>query len=380
MSNEFKGLVIAIPTRNRAEMAINAIKSVFAYSESNVKLVISDNSTDEKEIELLSRFCSNLNNSRLNYIKPPESLAMPKHWDWIANYLLENYDETHFAYLPDRVVFKKGAINDLIEAIKIYPDEIISYNTDIVWDCEKPIKAYPENKPYKLTRITAEELICAIADNIEAPRALPRMLNNVAPRSILNELKSKYGNIFISLSPDYSFAFRILENYGSIIYCEKSLIINYGFNRSNGINFAKNNFKDDAADFLKNLDKKNDNILFLAPIPELLTFYNGIIHEYYLVKNESGSQKFKDINREKYLKRLEEETRKFININDRKKAVKVLIANGAKTKGEFYYFYKEFRKIFNIRKNFIAVRDIIFQKNKFKNSIEAIEYLNNQSS
>lgn len=377
--SEFKGLIIVIPTRNRASMAITAVKSVLAYAGDDIKLVVSDNSTEQKEIEILAEFCKTLNDSRTKYIIPPEPLAMTIHWDWIINYIMDNFEENHFVYLPDRVVFKTVAIKELIDAIKIYPDEIISYNTDVVWDCDNQIKIYPENKAYKLERIDSKELISNVGNRIESPRALPKMLNSVAPRSVLDNLKSKYGKIFDSISPDYSFGFRIMANYDSIIYCEKSLIINYGYDRSNGINFGKGKLKGDSSDFFKNLDKKDGNYFYLSPVPELMTFHNAIIHEYYFIKNESGNSKFEDINKAKYFEVIEEDIQKFVSSKDRQKALNILKERGASPKGEFYYYYKKYRKIFNLRKNFIAIKEKFFPEFKFNNSLEAIEYLNNLS-
>jgi len=218
-----------------------------------------------------------------------------------------------------------------------------------------------------------------VGENLLLPEELWNFKSNGYYNRILEHVNEKHGNIFTSACPDYNFAFRILANYDSIIYCEKSLIVNYGFNRSNGINFGKGIYKNDTADFLKNLKKKNGNLLYLSPIPELMTINNGIIHEYYFAKNESKNPKFKEVNKDKYLKAMEEDIQKFTSYKARKNAAKILKKEGAKPKGEFYYFYKKFRKIFHLRKIFFSIKDNFFSKNKFKNSLEAIEYLNNLS-
>ncbi len=61
MSNEastatsYQGIVVVVPTRNRAQLAMNAVRSVLEQPVENVAVMISDNSTLESERDELSR-------------------------------------------------------------------------------------------------------------------------------------------------------------------------------------------------------------------------------------------------------------------------------------------------------------------------------------
>ena len=47
MVDEYQNLLVVIPTRNRAQLAIGAIESVLSQAVANVRVLVSDNSTIE---------------------------------------------------------------------------------------------------------------------------------------------------------------------------------------------------------------------------------------------------------------------------------------------------------------------------------------------
>ncbi|HEY0730270.1 MAG TPA: glycosyltransferase [Pyrinomonadaceae bacterium] len=68
----YTGTVVVIPTRNRAAIAMNAIRSVLDEAVEDVEVLVSDNSTSEAERDALAKFCGGLEG--LRYVRPPESL------------------------------------------------------------------------------------------------------------------------------------------------------------------------------------------------------------------------------------------------------------------------------------------------------------------
>jgi glycosyltransferase involved in cell wall biosynthesis len=102
-------LAVVIPTRNRAELAINALRSVLAESSPAVHVVVSDNSTALEEAEKLSRFCTELGADQVRYIRPPHPQGMSDHWQWALEQARGQSESTHFTYLTDRMVFRPGA-------------------------------------------------------------------------------------------------------------------------------------------------------------------------------------------------------------------------------------------------------------------------------
>src|SRR5687767_14195030 len=97
--------VIVIPTRNRADLAQNAIKSVLDQSRCNPVVIVSDNSTIALEVEKLRTYCETLNDARVKYVRPHTPLPMPDHWEWALVQALAMTDVSHLMYLTDRMVF-----------------------------------------------------------------------------------------------------------------------------------------------------------------------------------------------------------------------------------------------------------------------------------
>jgi glycosyltransferase involved in cell wall biosynthesis len=121
--------VVVIPTRNRGSIAMNAIRSVLDQEAENVDLLVSDNSTSESDRETLASFHASCADKRLRYVRPPEPLSMTAHWEWAIQQALGSYSASHFLFLTDRMMFRSGAVNDVLRLAARYPDKIISYNS-----------------------------------------------------------------------------------------------------------------------------------------------------------------------------------------------------------------------------------------------------------
>jgi hypothetical protein len=310
MINDYNGLLIIIPTRNRSDLAINAILSVLNQPNcEEVKVLVSDNSTDTKDIEILYKFCQETRDERLSYIKPPEPLQMSKHWDWAANQAFKKYEINHLSFLTDRMIFKSGQLKELINIVKRYPDYIVSYNHDFINDYKKPIKLVQSEWSGKLYQVKSIQLL--LLSSRASFYGLPKMLNCITPRTILNQISTKFGNTFGSIAPDYNFCYRSLELVDSILHFDKAPILHYAISQSNGASFARGIVSKASSDFLANLGQSD--FCSATPIPSIHTVGNAIWHEYCTVKKETGSTKFPDIDMNCYLNYLGSETSKIIN-------------------------------------------------------------------
>src|SRR2546421_2365610 len=119
-------LLVIIPTRNRANLAITAVRSVLSQDIDGVRVLVSDNSTIAEEAASLSLFCQRLKDERLRYVVPPKPVPMSRHWDWAMRQALES-DATHFTILTDRMMFKPGELLLLLRIVGRHPSKIISY-------------------------------------------------------------------------------------------------------------------------------------------------------------------------------------------------------------------------------------------------------------
>lgn len=310
MSDIYNGIAVLIPTRNRADLAINAIQSVLAQSDSSIRVLVSDNSDTPDQLERLARFCADLGDSRLRYISTPEPFSMTEHWEWASQHLIELFDANHFILLTDRMMFKPGEMKMLEAVASAYPDFLVSYNHDAIDDYKRPIRTVQHSWTGQLVIIQASRVLEASSRMVFAGM-LPRALNCIIPRAVLKKVRDVFGNVFDSIAPDHNFCFRYLALHNNFLYYDKSPIFHYALTRSNGKSQSTGVVNKDNADFNSNL--RNNRINYATPVPDFQTVLNASLNEYCVVKQQTSSQKFPDIETEKYLSCIAWEVRQIEN-------------------------------------------------------------------
>lgn len=297
-------LVIVIPTRNRSDLAVNAIRSVLCQRQDSISVLVSDNSTDPGEVRLLQSFCNQLSHPRLLYVRPSESLPMSEHWEWALGQAMLLCPASHYAFLTDRMVFKSGMLSKLLSIIQRHPQAVVAYNHDRINDYDKSIRL--EQVPWtgKIMELKSRQLMAATSQ-MYLHNSLPRMLNCAVPRFVFDEIREQLGNIFLSISPDYCFAFRSLAVLEFILYYDRPILIHYALRRSNGASYTRGIMSKDSADFISNLG--TTTLSFAAPVPEFRTVGNAIIHEYCVVRQAMGDTMCPDVDFSAYLQHIARE-------------------------------------------------------------------------
>ncbi len=302
MTSAYNGLVVIIPTRNRASLAMNAIQSVIHQPGcDSIQILVSDNSTEPHQLHQLSTFCKDLAFDRLRYITPPQPMPMARHWDWVLAQALEGYAANHFLYLTDRMVFRSSELRTIVDIAAANPQKVLSYSLDIVNDYTTPIRL--ERHPWsgKLLEIDSRRLLLQFSQSV-VHNCIPRMLNSIAPRSLLHKLIERFGDVFVSIAPDFCFAFRCLEVVDSFLYYDRSVLVHYALDRSNGATMTRGVLSTDSADFMRCLGDTKMN--FAAPVPEFISAFNTCVHEYCLLKRQTQSVKFPDIDKKRYFEQI----------------------------------------------------------------------------
>ena len=297
----YHGTVVVIPTRNRASLAMNAVRSVLDERIEDLEVLVSDNSTSESEREQLQSFCASLGESRLRYVGPPQSLGMPDHWQWAIEQALANYDASHFTYLTDRMMFRAGGLRETLDLAALYPDKVITYNHDRICDNTRPIRIEEYEVTEKLLEVQSPHLLQLCADAI-LHHGLPRMLNCIVPRRVLQAIANRFGKVFSSIAPDFNFCFRCLDLEDSILFYDKSPMFHYALDRSLGATGTRGESTPELNDFEANLPVDSVNRNYATPIPSLITATNAVFNEYLIYKQETDSPRFPEVNLQNYLR------------------------------------------------------------------------------
>ena len=276
---EYRGLVVIIPTRNRSDLAIRAIRSTLdAPSEDLVHILVSDNSTEESEIAALGDFCRSLGDDRVQYIRPPEPLKMSEHWEWVFQQALDRYDASHLTLLADRRIYLRGGLHELCSLIKCHPGSVIISHWDIILDHVHPIRVVAKQGSGRLQEIRADTLLLANARATWDIELVPTPMISILPRRVFLQVRERFGDYCLSIAPDYCFGYRVLDIEDSLLMYNKSMTIMLGVGRSNGFSLMRGIATKDKLDFIAT-NGGAEFRYWATPIPEILTGYNGVFQE-----------------------------------------------------------------------------------------------------
>jgi len=318
-------LAVIIPTRNRADLAIASVRSVLGSKDSNeLRILVSDNSTNEEESARLHEFVSELG-GRVHLVRPATSLGMTAHWNFAIEHAMNWRECSHFTILTDRMLYKNGGLEVILAACERWPADVISFTYDRIQDYDSPITYRPLPRSFETFRIPSSDLL-AMSSRMSIPSCLPRMLNCVSPREHLERLKSVHGKVFRSIAPDYNFCYSTLISMPSIVYLDRSLLVNHAQGRSNGASFARGVMSTDSKDFMATSVDGGFN--HHSPIPAVHTVGNAVMHEYMVAKLGVGGEAVPAIQKDRYLEFLAEEARAFVDPMQANSAIELLRANG----------------------------------------------------
>jgi len=293
---DFTALTVVIPTRNRAAFARAAIRSVLDGSGPEIHVLVSDNSTRETDRHQLETFCGELGDPRIGYRQAPSPMSMSRHWEWAMERALESAD-SHVAFLTDRMLFKAGDAATVASLAARHPADVIAYNYDRVDDLTRPVRLQQEAWSGAVVAVAASRLLGLSSRMVWSP-ALPRMWNCVVPRAVIAAVRGRFGNLFLSVSPDFCFAYRSLTVIDRVLLYDRAVLIEYGLTRSNGEAHRRGVFTEDRIDFDAQLEVPLNSS---SPIPALQTVSNAVVHEYCVVARLAGSDLVPKVDRWSYL-------------------------------------------------------------------------------
>ena len=274
-----------------------SVTSVVRSGVADVTVVVSDNSTNSEEKERLRDFCAGQPAELVQYVEPPESLAMPAHWEWLWHRIEETISPSHVSYLTDRLVFTAGSLAELAGVVADDPDRVVSYHWDHVNDLATPVELVQTPWTGQLFELDCRRL-AELSSRGSAGNYLPRLMTCVAPTGVVSTIERRFGNVFGSVAPDYRFAYRCLAVCDSILYLDRACVIEQGMARSAGGNYVRGNVNEDAADFIRQLSVPRFDA---TPEPGFETTANAIFQEYCSVREEAGGDGFPPPDRRGYL-------------------------------------------------------------------------------
>jgi len=276
-------IAVVIPTRNRQQLAINAVRSLLDQNPA-LDIILCDNSTSA---EPLQEFCRG--DARVSYLRPEGELSMPANWDFAVRRAMELSPATHFSVHYDRKLSKPGAWAKLAELAGRIPDRLITFGADVIAAHPPPLRLWQtpwtggayEIESGRVARLLASGQIGRIS------HLLPILSNCLVPRPILNRIVERFGDLCDSTGPDSTFMWRFLALEAGYVHCDIATAIYYASHRSTGVGYLRNK-GGDFSDFMQTYGERS--WLDHAPIPGLNLGQNLLYHEHELVRRQTGER------------------------------------------------------------------------------------------
>jgi len=199
---------ICIPTFNRPDLCIRAIKSALNQDYANFEVVVSDNS-DNHNKRKLELFCKNKND--LKYKQTPSKLSMSENWDNVVNlssgeYFLLLSDDDYFTF-PDSVSKFSKQIDKSSHGF-IFSNVVIEKNE------KKFFRKHTRNKIFKTDELLRHHYI----------RNFPIFpCSTLVKRSDFNNIGG-YTNFSTDFAVDAELWIRLLDKYDSAKYLAEPLV------------------------------------------------------------------------------------------------------------------------------------------------------------
>lgn len=118
-------ITIGIPTRNRCELVIRAVRSVLAQTYTNVEIVVSDNASTDNTV----KFIEEIGDSRVVLVKQTENIGMAGNF----NACLNKASGELFLMLSDDDVLESDAIKELSHPFFNPPESMLAESIGVVW-------------------------------------------------------------------------------------------------------------------------------------------------------------------------------------------------------------------------------------------------------
>ena len=252
---------IIIPTRNRAHLLHFAIKSAIEQEYKDIEIIVCDNYSTNDTKETVKSF----NNKNIIYIRTDKALSMPDNWEFALSQARGEYitfltDDSYL--LPNCIELAMKDMDKFNVRLAVwkhcgyfYPDWIEPGRRNVL---------HTPKTTYKSYLLNSKESLQKCYTNIRAHAYLmPRSMNSLCHRSIIEKVLSIQGRFFLPSCPDYSSGASMLLNIGKYVLIDQPLVVDGVTSLSIGPSVSFN-FGKSIQNFLKESNWELDEIAFLG--------------------------------------------------------------------------------------------------------------------
>jgi hypothetical protein len=174
---------------------------------SDYEIIVSNNGSDED----VQRVVTELGNDKVRYFRTAEVLRMPDHWEFALTHAQGQW----ITFLTDRGVLLRNCLETVWRAIEETKARVLSwrwagYYHSSWYEAERANQLELPMVSGKVIEEDSRRTLRDLYEMREGP-ALPKMLNSVAHKSVIESVCDRKGRFFSPPNPDYSAAIAALS-------------------------------------------------------------------------------------------------------------------------------------------------------------------------
>jgi len=244
---------IVMPTRERPHLLRFALASALDQTFEDVEIVVSDNYSGFQTREVVDSFQT----TKIRYVRTDRPLSMPDSWE----FALHNASGDFITFLTDDSYLLPDAIYSAVAKSEDSGKKMVAWGlcTYFAWDWLEPERRnclYISNSSYESYLVRSSDSLRTLFDLGPANR-IPRMLNCMIHRVLVEKATQVQGRFFLPPAPDYAGAIGLLQQTEDYVFMDWPLYINGVFPQSIG---ASQRFSGGKAsqDFIAEFRERSD--------------------------------------------------------------------------------------------------------------------------
>jgi hypothetical protein len=212
---------IVIPTRNRAHLLRFALPSAVRQTAPDFEVVVCDNHSDDDTPEVVKSHA----NSKVVYLRTERPLSMPDNWEYALGHTRGEY----ITYLTDDSFLLPDALNIALAELQRFELDVAVWKHCAYFAANwlepgrrnmlyVPKAIFPSS--LRDSRSSLGNLYTRLDGDL-----LPKSLNSICHRSVIDKAISVQTQFFLPSSPDYTSAASILLNTRKYVLINRPLVI-----------------------------------------------------------------------------------------------------------------------------------------------------------
>jgi len=215
---------IVIPTCNRAHLLPHALQSILNHQRcDDYEVVVSDNFSGDDTAKVVSQFAG----EKVRYVRTDRRLSMSDHWEFALQHTRGEY----ITYLCDDDVWTPDVLETVSATIDRYGSELIGifrgryYSQNCYWpEWRNSLSVTPFTA--RTLELDGDTTLQKLFSHQERMR-MPKMFNSFCHKQLIGRAKHRWGRVFMSWCPDYSFPAIILTEVSRWTFIDVPLWLRY---------------------------------------------------------------------------------------------------------------------------------------------------------